>query len=192
MFGCSNPSTSTEASNLMKPGKFKSPRFGCKASPTLVSAITRYIGNHHSQGNTHWAKSPLVKGIKENLKKKHEENPHDMSLLSLKESKERATTSRKFNTAQPLPSPFPTSHQSKGNKRQQPQCSQKSPILRTQKISSITNQGSTSKVLLTKTNKDEFSRCESNTPNQIKTFQHYRIIFNTMESPLVFLFKQNQ
>ena len=34
MFGCSNPPTSIEASNLIKPRKFKSLRFGCKASPT--------------------------------------------------------------------------------------------------------------------------------------------------------------
>ena len=41
MFGCSNPPASIEASNLIKPRKFKSLKFGCKASQPLVSAITR-------------------------------------------------------------------------------------------------------------------------------------------------------
>ena len=114
MFGCSNPPASFEASNLTKSRNFKSLRFGCKASPTLVSAITRNIGNLHSQGNTQQAKSPIVKGNKENLKKKHRGNPHKLVLSNLKESKEGSTTSKT------LPSAVPRSHQPKGNKLQQP------------------------------------------------------------------------
>ena len=85
-----------------------------------MSAITRNIGNLHSQGNTQQDKSPIVKGNKENLKKKHGGNPHELSLSNLKESKERGTTSRKFIITQPLPSAVPRSHQQKGNKIQQP------------------------------------------------------------------------
>ena len=120
MFGCSNPPICTEASNLIKPGKFKSPRFGCKASPTLVSVITRNIGNLQSQGNTQQSKSPIVKENKDNLKKKHRENLHEIKLSSLRESKERGTTSKRLDANQPLPSAISKSHQSKGNKLQQP------------------------------------------------------------------------
>ena len=120
MFGCSNPSTSTKASNLMKSEKFKFPRFGCKASPTLVSAITRNIGNLHYQGNTQQPKSPIVKQNKDNLKKKHGGNPHEIRLSSLRESKERGTTSKRFDANQPLPSANLKSHQSKGNELQLP------------------------------------------------------------------------
>ena len=120
MFGCSNPSTSTEASNLMKPGKFKSPRFGCKASPTLVSAITRNIRNLQSQGNNQQSKSPIVKENKSNLRKKHGGNPHEIRLSNLRESKERGTTSKRLDASQPLPSANLKSPQSKGNELQQP------------------------------------------------------------------------
>ena len=68
-------STATEASNLMKSGKFKSPKFGCKASPTLVSAIMRNIGNPHYQGNTQQPKPPMGKQNKDNLKKEYGKKP---------------------------------------------------------------------------------------------------------------------
>ena len=63
MFGCNNPPSSFEPINLAKAKSFKSLRFGCKASPTLVSVITRNIGNLH----------PSVVN-KEDLRKKHREN----------------------------------------------------------------------------------------------------------------------
>ena len=74
-----------------------------------MSAITRNIGNLHFL---------VVKGNKEDLKKKHGGNPHKLVLSNLKESKERGTTSRKMNTNQPLPSAIPRSHQSKGKLQQ--------------------------------------------------------------------------
>ena len=104
MFGCSNPPPSFEPSNLTKSRNFKSLRFGCKASPTLVSAITRNIGNLHF---------PVVKSNKEKLKKKHGRNPHKLVLPNLKESKEESTTSKT------LPSTIPKSYQPKENKLQQ-------------------------------------------------------------------------
>ena len=104
MFGCSNSPPSFEPSNLTKSRNFKSLRFGCKASPTLVSAITRNIGNIHF---------PIIKGEKEDLKKKHGGNPYKLVLQSLKESKEESTTSKT------LPSMVPKSHQPKENKLQQ-------------------------------------------------------------------------
>ena len=104
MFGCSNPPPSFEPSNLTKSRNFKSLRFGCKASPTLVSAITKNIGNLHF---------PVVKGNKEDLKKKHRGNPHKLSPPNLKESKEESTTSTLLSTV-------PKSHQPKENKLQQP------------------------------------------------------------------------
>ena len=103
MFGCSNPPTSTEASDLMKPGNFKSPRLGCKASPTLVSVITRIIGNLQPQGDTKQSKSPIVKRKKDKLKKKLRGNPNEIRLSSLRESKERGTTSKRLDTIQPFP-----------------------------------------------------------------------------------------
>ena len=79
-----------------------------------MSAITRNIGNLHSPGNNQQDKTPVVKGNKENLKKKHRGNPHKSVLSNLKESKEGSTTSKT------LPSAVPRSHQPKGNKLQQP------------------------------------------------------------------------
>ena len=105
MFGCSNSPPSFEPSNLTKSRNFKSLRLRCKASPTLVSAITRNIGNIHS---------PIIQGEKEDLKKKHGGNPYKLVLPNLKESKEESTTSKT------LPSTVPKSHQPKENKLQQP------------------------------------------------------------------------
>ena len=104
----------------MKSGKFKSPMFGCKASPTLVSVITRNIGNLLSQGNTQQSKSPIVKRKKDKLKKKLRGNPNEIRLSSLRESKERGITSKRLDVNQPLPSAIHKSHQSKGNELQQP------------------------------------------------------------------------
>ena len=72
---------------------------------TVVSAITRNIVNIHFQ---------VVKGDKEDLKKKHGGNLYKLVLPNLKESKEGSTTSKT------LPSAVPRSHQPKGNKLQQP------------------------------------------------------------------------
>ena len=47
MFGCSNQPSSITPINLGKAKDFKSLKFGYKASPSLVSAITRNIGNLH-------------------------------------------------------------------------------------------------------------------------------------------------
>ena len=63
MFGCSNQPSSIEPINLGKEKDFKSLKFGYKASPSLVSAITRNIGNLHP---------PVVN--KEDLRKKHRES----------------------------------------------------------------------------------------------------------------------
>ena len=65
MFGCNNQPLNIEPINLEKAKNFKSLKFGYKASPTLVSAITRNIGNLHP---------PVVK--KEDLRKKHTEKAH--------------------------------------------------------------------------------------------------------------------
>ena len=62
----------------------------------------------------------LHQPTKDNLKKKHGGNPHEIRLSSLRESKERGTTSKRLDTNQSLPSAIPKSHQSKGNKLQQP------------------------------------------------------------------------
>ena len=104
MFGCSNPPPSFEPSNLAKARSFKYLRFGFKASPTLVSAITRNIGNLHF---------PAVKGNKEDLRKKHRGNTHNSSPSNLKEGKEKSTTSTILSTV-------PKPHQPKENKIQQP------------------------------------------------------------------------
>ena len=103
MFGCSNPPPSLKPSNLAKARSFKSLRFGCKASPTLVSAITRNIGNLHF---------PAVKGNKEDLRKKHKGNTHNLNPPSLKEGKEKSTTATLLSTV-------PKPHQPKANNLQQ-------------------------------------------------------------------------
>ena len=63
MFGCNNQPSTIKPINLGK--NFKSLKFGYKASPTLVSAITRNIGNLHP---------PVVN--KEDLTKKHKKKAH--------------------------------------------------------------------------------------------------------------------
>ena len=60
MFGCNNQPSTIKLINLARAKDFKSLKFGYKASPTLVSAITRNIGNLHP---------PVVN--KEDLRKKH-------------------------------------------------------------------------------------------------------------------------
>ena len=104
MFGCNNPPSSFEPINLAKAKSFKSLRFGCKALPTLVSVITRNIGNLHP---------PAVNGNKEDLRKKHRGNTHNLSPSNLKEGKEKSTTSTLLSTV-------PKPHQPKENKIQQP------------------------------------------------------------------------
>ena len=100
MFRCNNPPSSFELSNLAKAKSFKSLRFGCKASPTLVSAITRNIGNIHPS---------VVNRNKEDLRKKHRGNTHNLSPSKLKKGKDKSTTST-----------VPKSHQSKENMIQRP------------------------------------------------------------------------
>ena len=102
IFRYSNQSRSTEISNPLKSWGFKSPKFGCKDSPTLVSAITRNIGNLH----------PSVVN-KEDLRKKHRGNTHNLSPSNLKKGKEKSTTSTLLSTV-------PKPHQPKENKIQQP------------------------------------------------------------------------
>ena len=66
------------------------------------------------------SKSPIVKENKDNLKKKHGGNPHEIRLSSLRENTERGTNSKRLDATQPLPSAIPISNQSKGNELQQP------------------------------------------------------------------------
>ena len=82
MFGCNNPPSSFEPINLAKANSFKSLRFGCKASPALVSVITRNIGNIHPS---------VVNG--KDLRKKHRGNTHNLSPSKLKKGKDKSTTS---------------------------------------------------------------------------------------------------
>ena len=102
MFGCNNPPSSIEPINLAKAKSFKSLRFGCKASPTLVSAITRNIGNLH----------PSVVN-KEDLRKKHRGNTHNLNPSNLKKVKDKGTPSTLLSTV-------PKPHQPKKHKIQQP------------------------------------------------------------------------
>ena len=67
MFGCSNQPSTIKPINLGK--NFKSLKFGYKASPTLVSTITRNIGN-----------LPVVN--KEDLTKKHRKSTWKSKLKS--------------------------------------------------------------------------------------------------------------
>ena len=104
MFGCNNPPSSFEPMNLARAKSLKSLRFGCKTSPTLVSAITRNIGNIDPS---------VVNGNKEDLRKKHRGNTYNLSPSNLKKGKDKSTTSTSLPTA-------PKPHQSKENKIQQP------------------------------------------------------------------------
>ena len=81
---------------------FKFLRFGYKTSPTLVSEITRNIGNLH----------PSVVN-KEDLRKKHRENTQSLNPSNLKQVKDKGTPS-------PLPSTVSKNHQPKQHKMQQP------------------------------------------------------------------------
>ena len=100
MFGCSNQPSTIKPINLGK--NFKSLKFGYKASPTLVSAITRNIGNLHP---------PVVN--KEDLRKKHRKNTQSSNPSNLKQVKDKGTPS-------PLPSTVSKNHQPKQHKMQQP------------------------------------------------------------------------
>ena len=99
MFGCSNQPSTIKPVNLGK--NFKSLKFGHKASPTLVSAITRNMGNLHP---------PVVN--KEDLRKKYRKNTQSSNPSNLKQIKDKGTPS-------PLPSTVSETHQPKQHKMQQ-------------------------------------------------------------------------
>ena len=98
MFGCNNQPSTIKPINLARAKDFKSLRFGYKASPTLVSVITRNIGNLH----------PSVVN-KEDLRKKHRENTQSLNPSNLKQVKDKGTPS-------PLPSTVSKNHQPKQHK----------------------------------------------------------------------------
>ena len=102
MFGCNNQPSTIEPINLARAKNFKSLKFGYKVSPTLVSGITRNIGNLH----------PSVVN-KEDLRKKHRENTQSLNPSNLKQVKDKGTPS-------PLPSTVSKNHQPKQHKMQQP------------------------------------------------------------------------
>ena len=101
MFGGNNQPSTIEPINLARAKDFKSLRFGYKASPTQVSAITRNIGNLH----------PSVVN-KKDLRKKHRKNTQILNPSNLKQVKDKGTPS-------PLLSTGSETHQPKQHKIQQ-------------------------------------------------------------------------
>ena len=95
MFGCNNQPSTIKSINLARAKDFKSLKFGCKASPTLVSAITRNKWNLH-----------LSVVNKEDLRMKHRENTQSLNPSNLKHVKDKGTPS-------PLPSTVSKNHQPK-------------------------------------------------------------------------------
>ena len=117
-----------------------------------MSAITRNIGNIHF---------PVIKGEKEDLKKKHGGYPYKLVLQNLKESKEESTTSKT------LPSTVPRSHQPKEIKLQQPTARPETPNpwdTRTQIKKVYTEDGM--EINNAETAKERNKRCPKQIPKQ--------------------------